>query len=641
MPRSKYLFIKLFFLFCLLALISKYSKGQNTPPQKINSNYQFKSVGADSGGIRLPKYQTLPMVPTTNYVDSGAIAYQKSDSGLYQWTGHQWIRIGGVGFDPLPSQTFLGNARTTTQNHQNLHYSVKNVLDFGAHNDSSGSLNIALDSIQNAFGSCAVYIPAGKYLMPHRFKCLNTMIFFGDGEAITSQAFGNLGGGTIIYGGANDSSLFYCDSNALYKPVFGWEDMTIVNNKPTIPTSGFAIEVTGFTQRPWTNHVTIVGFYECIHISSAFYYSFFNTGISSPISVGLSLEDSGRLDTGDGVLDNVTFIAGRRSGVHATAFKWISGGGIKMSNIKVDAQDFDSSHFFNYGLYMFNRDGSTSDIQGVNLSLENALISHLFDSAKNGTNLIHHQFSNVQIASTVPYGPAIYFHGIDGVTLNGFNVQNFAFFSTPFNPPAILVDSSHAVDISHGSVFGFPGGEVVLTGTTYAQCLMYNYTFGLSGTGTSINRFENKYVGAQNVELTLRNSDNNSGSAANMEYLNDFSPTSGTGFTTGIYSTTKASPWASAGYFENKRSGGFRFLTSGVDVLSLFNNGNVSVGLDASGPTIPSAVLSAGSTTGGFLPPRMTTIQKLAISSPARGLMVYDNALNQMSYFNGTIWVNF
>jgi hypothetical protein len=54
-----------------------------------------------------------------------------------------------------------------------------------------------------------------------------------------------------------------------------------------------------------------------------------------------------------------------------------------------------------------------------------------------------------------------------------------------------------------------------------------------------------------------------------------------------------------------------------------------------------SSILDVASTTKGFLPPRMTTTQKNAISSPASGLMVYDTTLNQMSYYNGTSWVNF
>ena len=53
-----------------------------------------------------------------------------------------------------------------------------------------------------------------------------------------------------------------------------------------------------------------------------------------------------------------------------------------------------------------------------------------------------------------------------------------------------------------------------------------------------------------------------------------------------------------------------------------------------------SACLQADSTSRGFLPPRMTTAQKLAIGTPANGLMVFDTSLNQMSYYNGVTWIN-
>jgi hypothetical protein len=54
-----------------------------------------------------------------------------------------------------------------------------------------------------------------------------------------------------------------------------------------------------------------------------------------------------------------------------------------------------------------------------------------------------------------------------------------------------------------------------------------------------------------------------------------------------------------------------------------------------------SALLNITSTTQGVLFPRMTTVEKLAIGTPAAGLQVYDTTLNQMSYYNGTLWVNF
>jgi hypothetical protein len=52
---------------------------------------------------------------------------------------------------------------------------------------------------------------------------------------------------------------------------------------------------------------------------------------------------------------------------------------------------------------------------------------------------------------------------------------------------------------------------------------------------------------------------------------------------------------------------------------------------------VASALLHLTSTTKGFLPPRMTTTQKNAISSPAAGLVVYDTTLNKLCVYT-TAW---
>jgi hypothetical protein len=52
---------------------------------------------------------------------------------------------------------------------------------------------------------------------------------------------------------------------------------------------------------------------------------------------------------------------------------------------------------------------------------------------------------------------------------------------------------------------------------------------------------------------------------------------------------------------------------------------------------IASAVVQCDSTTRGFLPPRMTTTQKNAITSPAAGLVVYDTTLNKLCVYT-TAW---
>jgi hypothetical protein len=53
-----------------------------------------------------------------------------------------------------------------------------------------------------------------------------------------------------------------------------------------------------------------------------------------------------------------------------------------------------------------------------------------------------------------------------------------------------------------------------------------------------------------------------------------------------------------------------------------------------------SAVLQADSTNRGFLPPRLTTAQKLSITNIAIGLMVFDTTLKKISYYDGSTWIN-
>jgi hypothetical protein len=56
--------------------------------------------------------------------------------------------------------------------------------------------------------------------------------------------------------------------------------------------------------------------------------------------------------------------------------------------------------------------------------------------------------------------------------------------------------------------------------------------------------------------------------------------------------------------------------------------------------TDASSVFSLSSTTQGFLAPRMTGIQRDAISSPAEGLMIYNLTTHKMQVWDGSAWQN-
>jgi hypothetical protein len=69
-------------------------------------------------------------------------------------------------------------------------------------------------------------------------------------------------------------------------------------------------------------------------------------------------------------------------------------------------------------------------------------------------------------------------------------------------------------------------------------------------------------------------------------------------------------------------------------------NGKVQVG---SGSANTSAALDVQSTTQGFLPPRMTYAQKIAITSPVAGLVIWCSncgASGELQVYNGTTWTN-
>lgn len=53
---------------------------------------------------------------------------------------------------------------------------------------------------------------------------------------------------------------------------------------------------------------------------------------------------------------------------------------------------------------------------------------------------------------------------------------------------------------------------------------------------------------------------------------------------------------------------------------------------------VASAIIQADSTTQGFLPPRVTTAQMNAISSPAVGLMVFNTDTLTIQVYNGSVW---
>lgn len=69
--------------------------------------------------------------------------------------------------------------------------------------------------------------------------------------------------------------------------------------------------------------------------------------------------------------------------------------------------------------------------------------------------------------------------------------------------------------------------------------------------------------------------------------------------------------------------------------INIDSSGNVGIGTTSPNAN---AILDLTSTTKAFMPPRMTTTQRDAISSPAAGMVVYNTTTNVLNFYNGTSW---
>jgi len=77
------------------------------------------------------------------------------------------------------------------------------------------------------------------------------------------------------------------------------------------------------------------------------------------------------------------------------------------------------------------------------------------------------------------------------------------------------------------------------------------------------------------------------------------------------------------------------FRTNNEERVRITADGNVLIGTDVNST---SAILNLYSLSKGFLPPRMTTSQKLEISNPEDGLMVFDTDLQVLSLYYNMTW---
>jgi len=238
------------------------------------------------------------------------------------------------------------------------------------------------------------------------------------------------------------------------------------------------------------------------------------------------------------------------------------------------------------------------------------------------------------------------------------------------SPSSIYVLDVNARDVSYNTRFYQPSSSTSAYNSVFISGAMTsaNAYFGIGGSATGNTSFRDAVViGSQSSHpLVFNTSDTerarftaggnllvgtttDNGSRFQVSGAATFSSTltvssrltlNGVG-TSEIYTTD-----ASGLYLTAATSGGmyiasesrfiFRKATSPfTEYMRIESTGNVCIGTISSSA---SAILQADSTTKGFLPPRGTNTQMLAIASPATGLMFYDTTNNKLNCYDGTTW---
>jgi hypothetical protein len=103
---------------------------------------------------------------------------------------------------------------------------------------------------------------------------------------------------------------------------------------------------------------------------------------------------------------------------------------------------------------------------------------------------------------------------------------------------------------------------------------------------------------------------------------------------------------SNTGFLYIANSGAIPFLYGDSTLTQIFGGGSErlramsgGVGINTLAANNSSAQLQVDSTTRGFLPPRMTTAQRLAIASPAASLIVFDTDVQNLCYRRDGVWV--
>jgi hypothetical protein len=325
-----------------------------------------------------------------------------------------------------------------------------------------------------------------------------------------------------------------------------------------------------------------------------------------------------------GFTNNFTFNSGISTSASVNAIGLLVDNGLNYSGANtINATSYNASGLFRIGLTFGSAAASITYTQGSSAQIR-ALTSNQVQYIQNGNNsgTISH-YANIQILGDNKSGSGLTtFTNRYGLLINDFNdfgigntytnrwgiyqqgLNENNFFAGKVGIGSGYVPSTFQLDVTGTSRFSDTlNAKVVRAGSSSGGIQLYCGDTLTAGYGGSTSFFiidattqsENAFRLNGATQLTLRLTNNK---------FQVLSPSNGTEF--------------------------FNYIPTSAN--SVFSNQTIVGSPDLS------CVLEMRSTNRGFLPPRMTTTEKNAISAPAAGLIVYDSTLNKLCVRTATVW---
>ena len=226
--------------------------------------------------------------------------------------------------------------------------------------------------------------------------------------------------------------------------------------------------------------------------------------------------------------------------------------------------------------------------------------------------------------------------GTGGVALRTNNSAPIRFYATNSDADFSTVQmqmfgATGNVLLQNGGTFTDAGFRLDVNGTARVQTSAYfATTSGSVGIGTTspVGNLDVVSSGAgTSTNLNIQNT--GGGAPIHNIWFGNLNSASGAGRYAGIRVNMSTDKMSLMMYSSS--------LGTSTERVTIDINGAVGIGTTS---PAASSILDLTSTVRGFLPPRMTTTQKTAISTPATGLVVYDTTLSALNLYDGSSWAS-